>query len=103
MTTHESYKLFLQKIVDTHYPDESLIFDIEADSWIAAAENGEEIHHASETSEKLGAGGFEAVVPIVSIVSLVIGSFRSYYEITKLKKELKIADEFVKEMISYAK
>jgi hypothetical protein len=130
MSTHESYKAFLQKIIDTHFPDESLVFEIEADSWIEEAEKDGEVHHVSETSEKMSAGGFEAIVPIVSIVSVVLGSYKTFYDIIKLKKELKkideaemredwvkrlrkrglkpekaelIADEFVKEMINFAK
>lgn len=88
----ESYKTFLQKIVDQHLPNESLIFKVEGDSMIQELFENENISQETKNTQALGAADFASASAVIGIVSVGLTCFKLILEIKKLKKELKPVD-----------
>ena|SRR5687767_6985211 len=93
MVTPESYRTFLQQIVDQHLSDETEIFEEVADEAIEKAFKLKGLNHQAETTEGLGAADWANSAIIIGIVPTILGCYKLILEISKLKKELKPIDE----------
>lgn len=89
MLTREVFKAFLQKMVDKHLPDESIIFEIEGDAIIEDAFDGK--YHASEQGhgDKFGAVDLISTKLVIELTVLAITTYKLALEILKLRKESK--------------
>lgn len=84
MIDQESYKLLLQKIVDVHYPDESVAFKLGGDEITSQAMKVEQITNQEKRDPYLVG---DWVKPVLDIVVVAITGWKIILEIRKLKKE----------------
>lgn len=92
MLTKESYKEFLQKIVDKHLPDESIVFEIQADEIIEDAFNNKYQSSESGHGEKFGAADLLSTKLVIELVVLSFTTYKTILDIIKHKREAKTVD-----------
>ena len=81
----ESYKLLLQKIVEVHFPDESVAFELGSDEIVSQAMKEEQNANPKE-HERYGVDTGTATT-ILNIVGVALSGWKIILELRKLKKE----------------
>ena len=89
MLTKETFKELLQNIVNKHLPDEAIIFEIQADEIIEDTFNDKYSISESGHGDKFGMLDLPSTKLVVDLIAIVFTAYKTYWEVTKLKKESK--------------
>ncbi len=84
MLTRESYKILLQKIIDTHLADESISFELEGDQMVDSIFEREWDGHKDGHGDQYGFADLATIKPILDITLVAFSSFKVLSELTLL-------------------
>ena len=86
--TAESYKTLLQGIVDSHVPEEALVFEVEGERMVNSlfSEQWEE-DNTQGHADRYGFADLTTVKPVLDIVVIALTTFKVITELRLLKKK----------------
>lgn len=87
MINQENYKELLQKIVDKHLDDDSIVFDMKGDEIVEDAVNGRKFSHVTGHNEHFGAADASMVKTVLDIAVVAFTGYKVLLDIIKLRKE----------------
>ena len=84
MIKQEKFKEFVSSIIERHFPDESLPFEIAGDEFIQELYENGNISEEKIQGDKFGLIDPSVIKPIIEMVGLLVGTYKAVSEILKL-------------------
>jgi len=91
--TEDNFKQLLKRIVDSHLPDEDLIFELEGDEIVESIFKMQNVNHTAIASNNLQAVDMSSAAAIVGLVPVAMTCYKTYLELRKLLHDDKLIDQ----------
>src|ERR1041385_9188308 len=86
MLTPESYQLLLQQIVENHFPEKNLAFELDGEGMVRSLFNDDWRGHEEGQGEKFRFADLTSVKPILDIALVAVSTFKVLCELRKIQK-----------------